>query len=540
MRGPGQLARLIYINYVMARHGMDKVVLNTPWLSSFRFLSYLNPWNWFGPKLSRGERIRLILEDLGPMFVKFGQILSTRSDLLPKDILVELIKLQDSVPPFPSNQAKQIIEKAYQKPLADMFFQFELQPLASASIAQVHAAELIDGRQVVVKILRPNIEKTIRRDLALMYSAAKLARHFLTGTGQDKPMQIVAEFERTIMSELDLTREAANASQLRRNFADSDKLYVPEIYWPYVRKNVMVMERIRGVQVADIDKLLALNVDLKKLAEDGLEIFFTQVFRDSFFHADMHPGNLFVDVTDPNNPSYIAVDFGIMGSLSPTDQAYIGENMLAFFQRDYRKVATLHLESGWLPADVRLEEFEFAIRSVCEPIFERPLRDISFGQLLVNLFQTAAHFRVRLQPQLLLLQKTLLNVEGLGRQLYPELDLWATAKPFLERWLREKYGPKAILKQMVERAPQWARKLVDMPDLVYERLRREEKQLIIQAPKKKSRRGFLLGFGFGLILIGALNVWVNHFAPSPFVNFSWMVAGIGLLSMCFGVVLSRK
>lgn len=508
MRKPAQLIRLFYINYVMARYGIDRVVLSAPALSSFRFITYLNPWNWIRPKnRSRGESLRIIFEQLGPIFVKFGQILSTRRDLLPDDIVNELEKLQDNVPPFPGDKAREIVEQAYGCSIHEVFQVFELTPLACASIAQVHAAILHDGKHVVVKILRPGIEKIIQRDLALLYTAAKLTMRFWSHGKRLRPQEIVAEFERSILDELDLMREAANASQLRRNFLHSKTLHVPEIYWTYARPNAIVMERISGIAVSDLKTLNELHVDLKKLAESGVEIFFTQVFRDNFFHADMHPGNIFVSRQTPENPQYIVVDFGIMGSLSPTDLRYLAENLLAFFKRDYRRVAMLHVESGWVPAATRVEEFESAIRCVCEPIFEKPLKDISFGQLLMRLFQTAHRFHMEVQPQLLLLQKTLLNIEGLGRQLYPDLDLWQTAKPYLEQWIKQRYSIRNLIKNIKERAPSWPERMIEMPDAIYDFLQNQKKRAAMISTRivveKKTHHSWLKGFfsGAGIVLV---------------------------------------
>lgn len=476
MKKPAQIIRIIHINFVMARYGMDRFILKAPWFSPLRFLSYLNPFYWVNKQQgrTRGECLRLALEKLGPVYVKFGQILSTRQDLLPDDIAEELSKLQDQVPPFPGEVAKNIIEKTLGRSVAELFIEFEVTPLASASIAQVHAATLKTGQKVVVKVLRPNIAKVIENDIALLYTVAKLVERLWVHGPRLRPREIVAEFERTIFDELDLLREAANASQLRRNFLNSELLYIPEVFWEYTRTNVAVFERISGIPIANVATLREMGFDLKKLAERGVEIFFTQVFRDSFFHADMHPGNIFVAKRDPKNPQYLGVDFGIMGSLSPADQRYLAENLLAFFHRDYRRIAELHVESGWVPANTRIEDFEGTIRAVCEPIFERPLKDISFGQLLLRLFQTARRFHMQVQPQLMLLQKTLLNVEGLGRQLYPDLDLWVTGKPFLERWIKQQTGPRAFWRKFKERSPFWWEKLAELPDLIYEFLKREQ------------------------------------------------------------------
>jgi len=414
----------------------------------------------------RAVRMRLAIENLGPIFVKAGQILSTRRDLLPEDIADELAKLQDQVPPFPGEKSQQMVEAALKKKINQVFSEFDIKAMASASIAQVHAATLLDGRSVVVKILRPRIHEKVEQDLDLLKVLARLAQCFKRFKCF-KPKDIVNEISRTLQDELDLLREAANASQLRRNFSGSPLLYIPEIYWDYCRSNVLVLERIHGIPIYQINALKDAGFDMKKLAEHGIEVFFTQVFRDSFFHADMHPGNLFVAKENPQCPKYIAVDFGIMGSLSTKDQRYLAENMLAFFKRDYRRVAELHVASGWLPADTRIDQFEGAIRAVCEPMFEKPLKDISFGQLLLRLFQVARRFQINIQPQLILLQKTLLNVEGISRQIYPDLDLWATARPFLEKWLKEQIGVKSFLRRLRENFPHWVEKFPEIPGLIH-------------------------------------------------------------------------
>ena len=469
---PGQFIRMLHINWVLMRHGLDDIVFATHLFRPFRFIIYLFPWNWFRRKRKpRAVRMREALEDLGPIFIKFGQMLSTRRDLLADDIADELQRLQDNVPVFPGNQARNIIEKAFGENTDDLFESFEEQPLASASIAQVHAAVLKTGEEVIVKVLRPDILPVIKRDISLLYIIAELAARYSSQLRRLRPVEVIEEYEKTILDELDLLREAANASQLRRNFEGSSDLYVPEVYWDYVRKNVLVMERIYGTPIRDVDSLLEQNTDMERLAALGVEIFFTQVFSHNFFHADMHPGNIFVDTADPKNPKYVAVDFGIMGTLSQTDKRYLAENFLAFFQRDYYKVAKLHVESGWVPSHTRVDEFESAIRSVCEPIFEKPLKEISFGQLLLRLFQTARRFNMEVQPQLVLLQKTLLNIEGLGRQLYPELDLWRTAKPFLEQWMEEQVGARAMLRTLKDDMPYLVEKLPEMPGLIYKGLK---------------------------------------------------------------------
>jgi ubiquinone biosynthesis protein len=464
---PKIILRLIHINWVMMFYGLDEIVLKTHLFRPIRYLVYLSPSYWLKkPTEPRAVRIRRALEDLGPIYVKFGQALSTRKDILPEDIADELVKLQDRVPPFPSNVALQIIEKALNMPVSKAFAEFDPTPLASASVAQVHTATLHSGEKVIVKVLRPDVESKIKSDVGLLYEMAKIAERFWADAKRLRAVEVVAEFEKTTLNELDLVKEASNASSIRRNFEGSDSLYIPEVYWEYTRSKVMVMERIYGIPVGEIEQLRAGGADFKKLAERGVEIFFTQVFRDNFFHADMHPGNIFVQLPD----KYLAVDFGIVGSLSASDQRYLAENFLAFFNRDYRKVAQMHIESGWVPSYTRIEEFEAAIRSVCEPIFEKPLKDISFGLLLLRLFQTARRFEMVVQPQLVLLQKTLLNIEGLGRQLYPELDLWQTAKPFLEDWFHERLGPKAKIKQALQQFPELAAKFPEIPQLLFQAL----------------------------------------------------------------------
>jgi ubiquinone biosynthesis protein len=407
-----------------------------------------------GAALTRAERLRLALTELGPIFVKFGQAVSTRRDLLPADLANELAKLQDQVPPFPGSTARAIIERAYGRPLAEVFQEFDETPLAAASIAQVHTARLPNGKEVVVKVLRPGMRAVIERDLEVLYALARLAEQYWTAGRRLRPIEVVAEYEKTVLAELDLMREAANAAQLRRNFAGSDLLYVPEVHWDYCRADVMVMERIHGIQISDTARLREAGADIQKLAENGVRIFFTQVFRHNFFHADMHPGNIFVLVEDPRNPRYAAVDFGIVGTLDPRDQRYLADNFLAVFDRDYRRVATLHVESGWVPPQTRIDEMESAVRTVCEPIFGRALKDISFGDILLRLFEISRQFSMVIQPQLVLLQKTLLNVEGLGRELYPDLDVWHTASPILREWIRERLSGRALLQGLRAQLPE--------------------------------------------------------------------------------------
>ncbi len=474
------LLRLIHINYIFARNGLDNLLVSIKIFAPLRFMVYFNPWNWFRKEpLTRGQALRKSLEELGPIFIKFGQALSTRPDILPDDIASELSKLQDKVPPFASKKAIAIIEQAYGLSPYEIFAEFDPIALASASMAQVHAATLKTGEEVVVKILRPNMLRIIEQDLSLMYTIARLMNRYWPESRRLKPIEIVQEFEHTLLDELDLQREAANATQLRRNFNNSPLLYVPEIYWNYSRSNVMVMERIRGIPISDINQLNEYNIDIKKLAERGVEIFFTQVFRDCFFHADMHPGNIFVSYENPDDPQYICIDFGIIGTLNDNDQRYLAENLLAFFNRDYKRVAQLHVESGWVARDTRIEEFESAIRTVCEPIFEKPLKDISFAQIVLKLFQVARRFHMEVQPQLVLLQKTLLAIEGLGRQLYPELDLWATAKPFLEKWLRGQIGPKNFFTQLKQNLPFFAEQLPHMPKLLFDVLSLKKEELLL-------------------------------------------------------------
>lgn len=453
--------RLIYIFWTLLRFGWYEFAFSLPMLSYFRWLTPILSRCFKVDKYSTGEKLRLALEALGPTFIKLGQALSTRRDLIPDEIINELCKLQDQVPSFDSNIAISIIETAYRKPINEIFKDFEYEPIAAASIAQVHGATLFDGKKVVVKIVRPNIEKVIRRDIELMKILANLGQKYYSDAKRMHLPELVSEYEKTISNELNLTLEAANAVHFKRNFADSKSLYVPDIYEEYTKKNILVMERISGISIGQTAQLKALNIDMEHLAEISVDVFFTQVFKHSFFHADMHPGNIFIDASDPQNPKYIALDFGIIGTLSTDDQRYLADNFLAFFNRDYRRVAELHVESGWVPQNTSVDEFELAIMALCEPIFNKPLRDISFGGFLLSLFITARRFQMEIQPQLLLLQKTLLAIEGLGRELYPDLDLWKTAKPFLIKFVKEKRGPKAIIKRYQRDMPMWAEQLPD-------------------------------------------------------------------------------
>lgn len=458
--------RLLTILRVFARYRLDQLLPKEH--LPLRVKLILLPCALFPPSnLNRGERLRRACEELGPIFVKFGQLLSTRPDLIPEDIVVELNYLQDRVAPFAKEEFREIVERALGDSIENIFSDYDAEPLASASVAQVHTATLKNGRKVVIKAVRPGIEKVISQDVALLLQLAKLLEKYSIDGRRLRPVEIVQDYRTTIFDELDLQREAANASQLRRNFSSSTLLYVPEIFWDYTRNNIMVMERIYGIPVTDIAALKSQHTNMKKLAERGVEIFFTQVFDHNFFHADMHPGNIFVSQQHPELPQYIAVDMAIIGSLTRADQYYLARNLLAMFRRDYRQVAELHVQSGWVPSHVRVEEFEAAIRTVCEPIFEKPLKDISFGYVLLNLFRTARRFDMEVQPQLVLLQKTLLNIEGLGRQLYPDLDLWSTAHPFLERWLKNRFHPKNLWRELKRYGPEWMEKFPQVPHLVF-------------------------------------------------------------------------
>ncbi len=461
-----KLLRLAYIVYIGLRFGLEEFFLGHERVRPLRWLIRILLF-WRLLTEPRGVRLRLALEALGPIFIKFGQMLSTRRDLVPLDIADELARLQDRVPPFPSAVAIATLEAAYKKPLADVFAEFDATPIASASVAQVHFARLPDGTPVAVKVLRPGIAPVIAHDVSLLYAAADLVEKLFADGKRLRPREVVSEFEKHLEDELDLMREAANCSQLRRNFKDSPLLMVPEVYWDYCARDVMVMDRMDGIPVSQIERLRESGVNIPKLAATGVEIFFTQVFRDGFFHADMHPGNILVRA---GSEQYIALDFGIMGTLTEVDKQYLARNFLAFFRRDYKGVALAHLESGWVPPDTRIDELEAAVRAVCEPVFDRPLKDISFGRVLLQLFQASRRFNVEIQPQLVLLQKTLLNIEGLGRQLDPELDLWKTAKPFLERWMNEQMGWRALVNNLKTEAPKWAALLPQLPRLAHQAL----------------------------------------------------------------------
>ncbi len=517
-----QLFRMIKINRVLTYYQIDKMVLTDTKYAWLIWFNMVLPWNWRGKSSgSRGENIRLALEELGPIFIKLGQALSTRKDLLPPDISVELIKLQDDCPPFDAEHSKQLVEEALGKTTEEAFAEFDTEPMASASIAQVHAAKLHTGTDVVVKVVRPDIKPIIEQDVAIMFMLARLLEAAVKIAKRLHPVDVVAEFEKTILDELDMIREAANATQLRRNFEDSDLLYVPEIYWSHTAERVMTMERIYGIRISETEKLMEAGISLTKLSAKGVVIFFTQVFKHNFFHADMHPGNIFV-LPDGR---YAAIDFGIMGTLDPEDQRYLAENFLAFFNRDYLRVSELHIESEWVPRDTRVNELESAIRSVCEPIWDRPLKDISFGLVLMRLFQTARRFGMEVQPQLVLLQKTLLNIEGLGRQMDDELDLWDTAKPFLEEWMHDRMGPKGFVRNVKSNLPFWMENAPEMPRLLHaslnklahadfggqaEQMARLEKQIAEQNRAQRNRTIGVLLIVFALLPGIIDQEWINE------------------------------
>lgn len=539
-----QIKRFYLIGKVLLQHGLDEII-------PARF----KPWYvrvarrcvfWLPNKHkseSEGRRLRLALEALGPVYIKFGQMLSTRRDLLTDDIATELSKLQDNVPPFDSDVAENLIKESLGlSDLSELFSDFAAKPLASASIAQVHTATLKrDNKKVVIKVLRPNIRETIEADVDLLTSIAGVLQNWLPDGKRLRPVEVVKEYKRTILDELDLLREAANGIQIKRSFQDSEALYVPHFYSDYCRKDVIVMERVFGIPVSDVVALRAQNTNMKLLAERGVEVFFTQVFRDSFFHADMHPGNIFVSREHPENPLYIGIDYGIVGTLNKEDKRYLAENFLAFFNRDYRKVAELHADSGWVPADTNIADFEMAIRTVCEPIFQKPLEDISFGNVLLQLFNTARRFNMVVQPQLVLLQKTLLYVEGLGRQLYPQLDLWQTAKPFLENWMKEQIGPKAMFKKVNENLPFWSEKLPEMPDLLYDGMKQLKRipieqqkhhELQIEAIKSTQKARFYSHLAAAFSVIAVL----MYLFDKPV----WWSSGLGFFGVLCWLMSWRK
>ncbi|EKN3595383.1 ubiquinone biosynthesis regulatory protein kinase UbiB [Yersinia enterocolitica] len=530
---PGELRRLYFIIRVFLSYGLDELIPNIRLTLPLRVGRHLFFWlpNRHKDK-PLGERLRLALQELGPVWIKFGQMMSTRRDLFPPAIADQLALLQDRVAPFDGALARKHIEIAMGGPLETWFDDFEQEALASASIAQVHTARLKEnGQEVVLKVIRPDILPIIKADVRLMYRLAGWVPKLLPDGRRLRPREVVREYEKTLLDELNLLREAANAIQLRRNFEDSPMLYIPEVYSDYCRESVLVMERIYGIPVSDIAALEDQGTNMKLLAERGVQVFFTQVFRDSFFHADMHPGNIFVSYEHPHDPLYIGIDCGIVGSLNKADKRYLAENFIAFFNRDYRRVAELHVDSGWVPRDTNVEDFEFAIRTVCEPIFEKPLAEISFGHVLLNLFNTARRFNMEVQPQLVLLQKTLLYVEGLGRQLYPQLDLWTTAKPFLESWLRDQVGLPAVIRALKEKAPFWAEKFPELPELVYDSLQQHKllqqsvDKLTTQMQGQQQRQGqsrYLFSVGATLLVSGTILFLANAVE----ISIGFIVAGV--------------
>jgi ubiquinone biosynthesis protein len=534
-----QFLRIWHIGVILKRYRLDELFNTDRLPGPVRWLRVFIPTGKDVSGFPRGERLRLALQELGPVYVKFGQILSTRRDLLPLDIADELALLQDHVPPFPGEQARDIIEKALGEPVDTIFASFDTQPLASASIAQVHPATLHDGRKAVVKVVRPGIEIQLRKDIDLLKAIAHLAEKFMQSGARIQPHKVVSEFESVVFDELDMQREAANASMLRRNFAGSKDLYIPEVYWQWSKRKVMVMERVSGLPVGDIEGLRQHGVNLKKLARRGIRIFYTQVFRDNLFHADMHPGNILVDASNPDDPTFIAIDFGIVASLSSKDLYYIAENFKALFNQNYRRVASLHIDAGWVPEDTRLDELEAAVRTVGEPNFTRPLNEVSFGKLLFDLFQVAHRFQLTLQPQLLMLQKTLLNIEGLGRQLDPELDIWSVAKPELETILREKHNIGNVSQELRERLPGWLAKAPEIPGLVHEFLAKansgqllsraaSEDAAISRREKLQSQRKILRAVAGGsLATPGAI---LTAMETGPWFLWGYSVAGLILLA----------
>ena len=538
---PTELKRLYHIIKVQLEYGLDELMpehqLTKAPLLARKSLFWLKNRN---QDKELGHRLRLALQELGPVWIKFGQMMSTRRDLFPPHIADQLALLQDQVAPFDGELAKRDMEKALGGSLDNWFTDFDIKPLASASIAQVHTAKLKDsGREVVLKVIRPDIRPVIDADLKLMHRMARIVAKSLPEARRLKPVEVVKEYEKTLLDELDLRREAANAIQLRRNFEGSEELYVPEVLPDLSSETLMVSERIYGIQVSDIPMLEANGTNMKLLAERGVSVFFTQVFRDSFFHADMHPGNVFVNPENPDNPQWIGLDCGIVGTLNGEDKRYLAENLLAFFNRDYRKVAELHVDSGWVPRDTNVDDFEFAIRMVCEPIFAKPLGEISFGHVLLNLFNTARRFDMEVQPQLVLLQKTLLYIEGLGRQLYPQLDLWETAKPFLETWMMNQVGPQAVINAVKDRAPFWAEKLPELPELLYDSLRQGKAmnhrmdqlyQGYRESKRQQATGKFLFGVGATLVVCSAILV------SSPYEQLSM---GCGIAGVTFWLLSWR-
>ena len=541
IHGLRQFSRLLKISAILSRYRLDEFLEATHLYRPMRLLRVIAPWGRrYVADAPRGERLRLALSEMGPIFVKFGQIMSTRRDMIPPDIADELALLQDQVPPFPGQEAKAIVEQALEKPVEELFRAFDTTPLASASIAQVHAATLADGYEVVVKVVRPGIRKQLRRDIDLLYAIAGLAEKYWEGGQKVRPLEFVREFETFVFDELDMYREASNASLLRSNFAGSKDLYIPEIYWPYCREQVLVMERVSGIPVNDIQGLRDAGVNLERLAKIGIRVFYTQVFRDNLFHADMHPGNILVDATDPENASYIALDFGIVASLTPKDLYYISENFMALFNRDYYRVAQLHVDAGWVPHDTRVVELEAAIRTVGEPNFTRPLNEISFGELMLKLFQVAYRFNLNIQPQLIMLQKTLLNIEGLGRDLSPTFDAMAVAKPELEAILRKKHGLDKTAKELRERLPGWLNRAPEMPGLLHDYLKQAtEGNLVtridsldlarLQANQEDSDRRTLRAISGGALLVTSALLTGLEVGP-------WYLGGLPVTGLVSGLL----
>lgn len=550
------LPRLIRVIGIIAKYRLDDFLVDQPGGSLLRaaLLPARLPWLFSSKgKGSRNQRLRLAMEELGPIYIKFGQLLSTRRDFLDQELADELQSLQDNVPPFEKPGVEEIIAESLGQPASEIFQELESRSFASASVAQVHKAKLMSGEEVVVKLLRPGIREVVTADLKLLKWIARLIEERTSLGKRLHPVEVVNDYEKVIIDELNLQSEGANASQLRRNFENSPELYVPKIYWDYTRRDVLVMERIHGIPVTDVAALEEAGVDLKKLAETGVEIFFTQVFEHNFFHADMHPGNIFVSRDNPQNPQYIAIDCAIIGTLSDDDQEYLAKNLLAIFKRDYRRVAELHVECGWVPAGTRIGEFESAMRSVCEPIFEKPLKDISFAHLLVQLFRTAGRFNMEVQPSLVLLQKTLLNIEGLGRQLYPDLDLWQTALPYLESWNSKRLNPFTLINKIGEELPNWVDQLPHLPVMVLDainqsrqlqRLNANLAELQQQQQERESRRrrravtgGILALLLAGASLVEPLNSWVSD---TPLITAALAVTGVLLLSNLLSDLLSFK
>jgi ubiquinone biosynthesis protein len=529
---------MLGIQRILVRYGLDDIIHAAPLLRPLRYLFYVRAGT-VDRSAPLAIRIRLALEELGPIFVKFGQAISTRRDLLPPDIADELAKLQDRVPPFPADEAVAILDAAYGRPVGEIFARFDSEPVAAASIAQVHSAQLQDGTEVIVKLLRPGVRALIERDIRVLYALAEMANRYWQEAKRFRPIEVVAEYEKTILDELDLMREGANTAQLKRNFADSDLLYVPEVYWDYCRPQALVQERIYGIPISDMAALRQAGANIKTLAENGVFIFFTQVFRHNFFHADMHPGNIFVQVDDPENPKYAAVDFGIVGTLTPSDRKYLAGNFMAFFDRDYYGIAKLHIDSGWVPPDTRIDELESAVRTVCEPIFSKPLAEISFAQVTMRLLDTARRFDMEIQPQLILLQKTLFNIEGLGRELYPQLDLWKTARPVLKRWMDEQVGARALIDSIRENAPQIRETMRELPGVIRLlteqaakgklsfNVRSTELEEFNRRIARQLQQRFWLGIGITSFVSGVL---ILSLEAAPLAGFSLLAIGIGALA----------